>query len=464
RMLPTADEIKSVQRTLERESVVGQWLLPRAQSVLTGLLHAGNEQVYPGRGPWLFYRADVDSVIGQPFLDPNWLKSRAHNAGVQPDAVRAIVDFHDQLAWRGIDLIVMPVPVKPSVDGEMLAPGSGDSRLFENASFGQLKRQLEGAGVRVFDPAPVLRAHAAHSYLQSDTHWRPETMEFVAQQLANQVGANPSAAPLQITGKKITGLGDIARMLKLPPAQLARYNEEITIHPVINSEGPWRADPKADLLLLGDSFANIFSLAALGWGESAGLAEHLSSALGGRPLDCILRNSDGAFATREILSRDLARGHDRLAGKKLVIWEFATRELAFGNWKHLDMAVGHPPSAHFFVPPVGQKIQATATVESVSSVPVPGSAPYADHIMAVHLVDVKLAGGGESEVWQCLVYLWSTRGNVPTEAARVRPGDQVTMRLQPWSDVSADLEKINRSEVEDPVVQLEEPCWGELIN
>jgi hypothetical protein len=36
--------------------------------------------------------------------------------------------------------------------------------------------------------------------------------------------------------------------------------------------------------------------------------------------------------------------------------------------------------------------------------------------------------------------------------------------LQPWSDVSADLEKINRSEVEDPVVQLEEPCWGELIN
>ena len=31
---------------------------------------------------------------------------------------------------------------------------------------------------------------------------------------------------------------------------------------------------------LGDSFANIFSVASMGWGEGAGLAEHLSLALG----------------------------------------------------------------------------------------------------------------------------------------------------------------------------------------
>jgi alginate O-acetyltransferase complex protein AlgJ len=464
RMLPTAEEIKSVQKTLERESVVGQWLLPRAQSVLTGLLHAGNEQVYPGESNWLFYRTDVDSVIGQPFLDPAWLRSRSRSAGVQPDSSRAIIDFHDQLARRGIDLMVMPVAVKPGVDGEMLARGVGAARLFENASFAQWKAQLARAGVRVFDPAPLLNAQAARPYLQADTHWRPETMEFVARQLADGIGVPRGDAPFEITEKKISGLGDIARMLKLPAAQLARYNEEVTIHQVVSHGGPWRSDPKADLLLLGDSFANIFSLEALGWGESAGMAEHLSRALGGRPLDCILRNSDGAFATREILSRELARGHDRLAGKKLVVWEFATRELAFGNWKLLNMTLGPPLSAHFFVPPPGQKIPVTATVESVSTVPAPGSAPYADHIMAVHLVEAKIARGGENEVWQCLVYLWSMRDNVPTEAAHLRPGDQVTIRLQPWSDVSADLEKINRSEIEEPAVQLEEPCWGELAH
>jgi len=202
-------------------------------------------------------------------------------------------------------------------------------------------------------------------------------------------------------------------------------------------------------------------LEALGWGESAGFAEHLSRALGG-PIDCILRNSDGAFATREILSRELARGRDRLSGKRMVVWEFANRELAFGNWKRLDMSVRPAPAAHFFVPQPGQKINVNGTVESTSVVPFPGSAPYSDHIMAVHLVDVSGTGSANTERDECLVYLWSMRDNVWTRAARLRPGDRVSLRLEPWSDVSSQLEKINRSEIEDPSVQLEEPCWGEL--
>ena len=35
RLLPHADELKSAQKTLELDSVVAQWLLPRAQSILT---------------------------------------------------------------------------------------------------------------------------------------------------------------------------------------------------------------------------------------------------------------------------------------------------------------------------------------------------------------------------------------------------------------------------------------------
>ena len=117
---------------------------------------------------------------------------------------------------------------------------------------------------------------------------------------------------------------------------------------------------------------NIFSLEALGWGESAGFTEHLSRSLGGRPLDYILRNSDGAFATREILARELARGRDRLAGKKLVIWEFAARELAFGDWKLLEMKLGQPAPARFFSPPPGEPVEISGTVDAVSSVSAAG--------------------------------------------------------------------------------------------
>ena len=154
----------------------------------------------------------------------------------------------------------------------------------------------------------------------------------------------------------------------------------------------WRPSKDADILLLGDSFSNIFSLDALGWGESAGFAEHLSRALGGRPLDCILRNSDAAFATREILSRELARGRDRLAGKKLVVWEFAARELAFGDWKMIEMKLGQPAPARFFVPKTNEEVVVSGTVETVSTVPRPGTVPYKDHILALHLTDLAAEG------------------------------------------------------------------------
>ena len=39
----------------------------------------------------------------------------------------------------------------------------------------------------------------------------------------------------------------------------------------------------------------------------------------------------------------------------------------------------------------------------------------------------------------------------------------VTLRLRPWADVAEQYEKINRSEVEDLNVQLQEPCWGEIV-
>ena len=83
-----------------------------------------------------------------------------------------------------------------------------------------------------------------------------------------------------------------------------------------------------------------------------------------------------------------ARGRDRLAGKKLVIWEFATRELSFGNWKLLDLKLGEAKPSRFLSLKAGEAIEVNGTVETISSVPRPGTVPYKDHIEAMHLVDV----------------------------------------------------------------------------
>jgi alginate O-acetyltransferase complex protein AlgJ len=474
---PHAEDLKRVERTLENESLVSQWLLPRTQYLLTVLLGAGNEQVYLGRDPWLFYRADVDHVIGPPFLDPIRMKHRLQAGHVQPDPIQAIVDFRNQLAARGIDLVLLPVSVKPSIEGEMLAESNGNraqaSGALPNPSFNEFKARLEREKVRVFDPAMFLmeRGRNGPLYLETDTHWRPETMEFVAERLANflQLPAAAGSILPSIIEKKIVARGDIAAMLKLSRADKFPP-EEVTIRQVVTGNALWRPSRDADVLLLGDSFSNIFSFEAMGWGESAGFAEHLSVALR-RPIDCILRNSDAAFATREILSNELARGRDRLAGKRMVIWEFAARELSFGNWKLLDLKLGEAKPSRFLSLKAGEQIAVSGTVESISPVPRPGTVPYKDHIEALHLIDIVAAdsrGEGAADSLrdaashaQAVVYLWSMRDNEWTSAARLRPGERVNLRLRPWSDVSAQHEKFNRTELDDPALQLEEPVWGE---
>jgi hypothetical protein len=466
-LLPRAADLKAAEKAIESESVVSAWLLPRVQSLLTTKLRTGNEQVYLGRDAWLFYRPDVDYITGPPFLAGSQVRHRARVEQVQPDPVKAIVDFRNQLTARGIDLVTMPVTMKPGVEANKLSARANENIPLQNTSFLEFKTRLEEAGVRVFDPGPPLmqRKTGTALYLENDTHWRPETMEFVAENLAAFLQAPPSARreSLRIVEKEISGLGDIARMLRLPPTQSIYRPEKVMIHEVLSGNALWSPSKGADILLLGDSFSNIFSLDALGWGESAGFAEHLSRALGGRPLDCILRNSDAAFATREILSRELERGRDRLAGKTMVVWEFAARELAFGNWKMIEMKLGQPAPGRFFVPTTGEEVVVKGTVEAVSSVPRPGTVPYKDHILALHLTDLAVEGSREEERLESLVYLWSMRDNVLRPGARLRPGDRVTLRLRSWADVAENYEKINRSEVEDPTVQLQEPCWGEIV-
>ena len=97
----------------------------------------------------------------------------------------------------------------------------------------------------------------------------------------------------------------------------------------------WRS---ADVLLPGDSFTNIFSVASLGWGDSGGFAEHLSFTLG-RPIDRVVQNDQGAFATRALLADQIAARPGRLAGVRVVIYQFATRELTIGDWKLIGLGL-----------------------------------------------------------------------------------------------------------------------------
>ena len=243
---------------------------------------------------------------------------------------------------------------------------------------------------------------------------------------------------------------------------LAAREQTVQIHPISAGNNLWKPSPKAEVLLLGDSFSNIYSLGAMGWGEGAGLAEHLSSALG-KPVDAILQNSDGAFAARQILQREMAAGRDRLKEKKVVIWEFAVRELAFGDWKLLTLALGERSKPSFYSPEAQRKVRIEGTVSQLSSIPRPGNVPYKEHIACMQLVDVKTPEADPVAGRECLVYTWSMKDQKATAAARLRVGDRVTLEVQPWEDVVETNEKFQRSELDGPALLAEPFTWSESV-
>jgi alginate O-acetyltransferase complex protein AlgJ len=339
--------LSGFERALENESLIGQSLRPPAQLVIARWLGAGNERVYLGLDRWLFYSPDVDYVTGPGFLDQAQLRRRVKaapewTAPPQPDPRPAITQFKADLEARGITLVVMPTPLKPGVHAEMLTRRYADSTgVLQNPSYQTLVDDLKREGVLVFDPSEALIAarRTGPLYLATDTHWRPEAMELVAELLGSFVaGARLPTRPdpgYRVERLEVRNTGDAARMLDLPADHRLFPIESVWLRRVLHSDGsPWRASRDADVLLLGDSFSNIYSLESMGWGTSAGLAEQLSYALR-RPVDRLVQNDEGSFATRAMLQRD----PERLHGKRVVVYQFAARELASGDWKSIPLPV-----------------------------------------------------------------------------------------------------------------------------
>jgi len=345
---PTRENLRQFEDDLEQASYAKDYVQPRVQALLTRFGRVGNKKAIVGRDGWLFYKPGIDYVGGPSFLAPDTLDGRvraAREAGAPElgaDPRVAILAFQRALASRGIALVLFPVPDKAMLQPTQLhgrAIAGDVVSLPRNPGWARFAAEMTAAGVTVFDPSPVaLKRGEPARYLIQDTHWTPAWMGEVARQLAavvGRVGRLPpvSSPPWHEVDRPVTRVGDLVDMLKLPEGQTIFLPQTVTTRAIATSAGEdWQPDEAADVLLLGDSFTNVFSLETMGWGTAAGLAPHLALDLG-RPVDVIAQNDAGAFATRQTLSRELEGGHDRLAGKRVVVWELASRELGVGDWK-----------------------------------------------------------------------------------------------------------------------------------
>lgn len=322
---------------IPRQAVQG-WLVNHADQ--------GNRRVFIGYNNMLFHQSDLDALTGH---GPR-------------DAKDMIIKFSAQLREQGVPLLIVPVPSKPMIYPELVTDdtrhdwithpdaaafyaalrSNGIDVLDLTAEFASLRSRRRHIFIRDPDPkdkAAVAQARAqarelTDVFLRQDTHWTPEAMRFAAEKVATHVKKNhPEVAqPGLKTIRTVDSverktMGDLVQLLDLKkPA-----DSFATEHVLLQVIGEGTEDRASPIVLLGDSFVNVFDDPALGFENPArpaeqiraGFAQNLALRLQ-QPLDVIAINNSSFAGVRKALA---SRPDGELRAKKLVIWVTSAREL-----------------------------------------------------------------------------------------------------------------------------------------
>ena len=270
-------------------------LLPelRAASPLSELVaKAGEASTVVGRDGWLYFTPELKHLsIGEFWGE----RGAAANPGAL-DPMPAILEFHRQLKARGIELIVMPVPAKASIQAEGL-PAPAQASDGANPAFSGFLKTLAEQGVSTLDLTGVFtNAVARPLYCKQDTHWNGEGIRRAADALGQTLRNRPYFPMVKREAPVFTPLslelqGDLWQALPEPrPAK-----ESITL---AKPEGVEIKKADSPVLLLGDSHLLVFSVGGDLHATGAGFPETLAAVTGVAP-DVLAVRGSGALVTRE---------------------------------------------------------------------------------------------------------------------------------------------------------------------
>ena len=397
----TSRYLRAFENKIDDESAIVLALRPKYQLAVWNLFSDPGEKVVLGAAgdcigkscgreeakpedKWLFYRQDVEFLVQPSPLDERSAKL--------DNPVKAIERFRDQLKAKGVELLVVITPGKPSIYPERLT--GRDENVAGLQSHGKkILDSLTRAGFNTVDLyTPLLAAKSRDSeegplYLNDDTHWTPRGAELAADVIAKKVREMVDAGTVKFRGKDTVRyiatdsiadrMGDVGEMSGLNKFNVFKV-QQVTGHVVSqqNIKGrteklpmdstcveaakiackkndscftaqsalcerdtvlydttvtPFKDDfRKSEILILGDSFSRIYQTDSP---VNAGWIAHFAKNMN-RPVASIV--SDGGAST--LVREKLARKASVLKGKKLLIWEFVERDLRFGaeGWKDVD--------------------------------------------------------------------------------------------------------------------------------
>lgn len=342
---PTAANLRAYERRLETANWAARASRPWIQFAQFEWLKDGGGKAVIGSGGWYFYKPGLNYLLARP--------ERAMAVGATNDPLAAIVDFRDQLAARGMRLVVMPVPNKESVYPDRLTPRAKSLRGVLAPRTQDLLDRLRAANVDFIDlfqafgqaRQPTGAATQAPLYLAQDTHWSPAGVEVAAKAVARRLVESGWArlGPVDYTERSapVRRLGDVLRMLQVPLIERRVNSETVSCVQVVRRDNGevYQDAPNAEILVLGDSFMRIYQRDEPG---AAGFVAHLAKELQ-QPVMSLVNDGGGSTLVRQEL-----RGRPAfLKHKKVVFWEFVERDIGLGleGWKLLPLPPPLSPSS-----------------------------------------------------------------------------------------------------------------------
>ena len=336
RQAPTEDNLRVFENDLKKSCRLAGILRPSIQYAKFLLLRDVGDKAIIGQSDWFFYKPAVKYLIEPLPTDSGYGRA---------DVLSAIISFRDQLARRGIKLLVVPVPNKATIYPEMLTHHAEYLEHPVNPKTIDILSKLQESGVEIVDLFNLFTevrkrlspGDNTRYYLTQDSHWSPDGVRLVAQTVAMRIldlGLTENGkVKYCLKSKTIESHGDILRMIRVPQIQSGFKPETINCTQVINADTGqlYQDDPNSQVLIIGDSFLRIYSRDEPG---SAGFIEHLACDLG-FPLTSVVNDGGASTLVRQELSRKPAL----LKNKKLVIWEFVERDIRFGTegWQQVQL-------------------------------------------------------------------------------------------------------------------------------
>ncbi len=211
----TSRYLRAFENKIDDESAIVLALRPKYQLAVWNIFSDPGEKVVLGAAgncigkscgrenakpedKWLFYRQDVEFLVQPSPLDVRSAKL--------DNPVKAIERFRDQLKAKGVELLVVITPGKPSIYTERLT-GSDENAAGLQSHGKKILDSLTRAGFNTVDLyTPLLAAKADDDklgalYLNDDTHWTPRGAEIAADVIAKKVREMVDAGTVKFRGK-----------------------------------------------------------------------------------------------------------------------------------------------------------------------------------------------------------------------------------------------------------------------